>query len=272
MVADLKENGQVMGKLIARAEPKLSNSKDSFAMDFQGHNMAGTFFFLPERAFFTISKLAMRGDTGPPLKGPLDDKYKLITNEKGEEWIVVYESELTDGANPKFRPIYLPLSKLCSNELNGPLKFTAHVSHLCDNHKYKGEFQTTCNELQSGPNVFKFIDKSTQAVAGNLQLLSAKVMKEYSMIEYLKGGTQMNLTVAIDFTGSNGDPHLPNSLHFCDHYNQGTMNQYQQAILSVGSILMNYDRDKEVKLNKSDPYFWIWCCYKISRYGEFRPG
>ena len=247
VIVDLKEDGKVMGKLVARAEPKSSHAKDSFWMDFQGHNMAGTFFFLPERAFFTISKLAIRGEAGPPRAGfPQDDKYKLVTNEKGEEWIVVHESELTNGTNPKFRPVYLPLSKLCSNDLHGPLKFTSYVSHLCDSHKYKGEFQTTCNDMQSGPNVFKFVDPSGGTQAGNLQLLSAKVVKEYSMVEFLKGGTQMNLTVAIDFTGSNGDAHLPSSLHYCDHYNQGVMNQYQQAILSVGSILMNYDHDKEV--------------------------
>lgn len=238
-------------------------------MDFQGHNMAGTFFFLPERAFMTISKRAMRGDAGLKKGFPQDDKYKLVTNEKGEEWIVVYESEVTMGTDPKFRQIYLPLSKLCSNDMNAPLKFTAYVSHLCDNHKYKGEFQASCQQFLAGSNVFKFMDNLGQPTPHSIQLLSAQVIKEYSMIEYLKGGTQMNLTVAIDFTASNGDPHLHNSLHFCDHYNQGVLNQYQQAILSVGSILMNYDHDKEVCItNYSDSYLWIWRNHKLPRNEE----
>lgn len=246
IITDLKEDGKVFGKLIARAEPKNSQMKDSFCIDFQGNNMAGTFFFLPERAFITISKLAIRGDKGIQKIAPQGDKYQLINNEKGEEWIVVYESELTHGPNPKFNQIFLPLSKLCSGDLNAPIKITAYVSHLCDNHKYKGEFQTTCQQLLAGPHTFTFMDETGAKTAQCLQLLRANVVKEYSMIEYLKGGTQMNLAVAIDFTASNGDPHNPSSLHYCDHHNQGFLNQYQQAILSVGSILMNYDKDKEV--------------------------
>ena len=53
----------------------------------------------------------------------------------------------------------------------------------------------------------------------------------------------MNLSVAIDFTGSNGSPTHPNSLHFMDPYKP---NQYQKAIMAVGNILLNYDSDKMI--------------------------
>jgi hypothetical protein len=35
-----------------------------------------------------------------------------------------------------------------------------------------------------------------------------------SLIDYLKGGEQINLSIAIDFTGSNGDPQSSTSLHY----------------------------------------------------------
>ena len=38
---------------------------------------------------------------------------------------------------------------------------------------------------------------------------------------------EMNFVVAIDFTGSNGDPRLPSSLHYIHPNNP---NQYSQAI------------------------------------------
>ena len=50
--------------------------------------------------------------------------------------------------------------------------------------------------------------------------------------------------VAIDFTGSNGDPTSPSSLHFIDRSGSGRLNEYQNAILSVGSVLEPYDSDK----------------------------
>jgi hypothetical protein len=51
--------------------------------------------------------------------------------------------------------------------------------------------------------------------------------------------------VAIDFTGSNGDPHSPSSLHFI-HPSGGQYNPYQHSISSVGSILQPYDSDNLV--------------------------
>lgn len=247
LVLDLKEPNQPksFGKIIARAEPKKDQVKDNISLHFQGRGVAGTFMFLPERAFFTISKRVYRGENVPgKTKGPGNDAYQLVTDEKGEEWMVVYESELSCGPDPSFNEVFLSLSKLCTGDMNAPLKFTLYVSRLCDNHFYKGEFQTSSEQMLSGPANFKFMNKNEYS--GSLQLTSSKTVKEYMMLEYLRGGTQMALTVGIDFTASNMDPHLPNSLHYCNHSSGGFLNMYQQAILSVGNILLNYDHDKQV--------------------------
>lgn len=51
------------------------------------------------------------------------------------------------------------------------------------------------------------------------------------------------MIVAIDFTGSNGEPHSPSSLHYM---NESKPNQYQVAIEAIGQILLNYDSDKRI--------------------------
>ena len=51
----------------------------------------------------------------------------------------------------------------------------------------------------------------------------------------------IQVITCIDFTGSNGVPRFPESLHYMS---PGFMNQYQTAITSVCSILENYDYDK----------------------------
>ena len=51
--------------------------------------------------------------------------------------------------------------------------------------------------------------------------------------------------IAVDFTGSNGHPTSPSSLHFI---NPNGYNQYQSALHAVSEILLNYDSDKEVPL------------------------
>lgn len=49
---------------------------------------------------------------------------------------------------------------------------------------------------------------------------------------------QIEVTVAIDFTKSNGNPSDPNSLH---HISPGKPNPYARAIEAVVSILEYYD-------------------------------
>ena len=64
-----------------------------------------------------------------------------------------------------------------------------------------------------------------------------------TFLDYIFGGTEIGLSVAIDFTGSNGDPNKPGSLHY-----KGDLarNEYLNAIKSVGNILQYYDSDKQI--------------------------
>lgn len=81
---------------------------------------------------------------------------------------------------------------------------------------------------------------------GQLQVLSVVKEIEYSIVDYLRSGTQISLVVGIDFTGSNGNPSEKSSLHYYDPKKRDSLNQYQQAITAIGSILLNYDHDKLV--------------------------
>ena len=49
-----------------------------------------------------------------------------------------------------------------------------------------------------------------------MQLQALKVDRQHSFLEYVFGGCQVDLSIAIDFTLSNGDPRSPESLHFQD--------------------------------------------------------
>ena len=55
-----------------------------------------------------------------------------------------------------------------------------------------------------------------------------------TFLDYIIGGTQINLVIAIDFTESNRDPKLQDSLHYIGDKNKE--NDYQQAIRSVGTM------------------------------------
>jgi len=90
---------------------------------------------------------------------------------------------------------------------------------------------------------YDFINTKRHKKCGVLRVHCHKKKPLYTLYDYLKGGLNISAITCIDFTGSNGDPNTPNSLH-AFHPNQ--MNSYQQAIFSICQILMNYDSDKLV--------------------------
>jgi len=63
-----------------------------------------------------------------------------------------------------------------------------------------------------------------------------------TFVDYLSGGCQLNLSVAIDFTGSNGDPRIPGTLH---HIDANEPNEYEKALGAIVGILANYDYDQK---------------------------
>ena len=81
------------------------------------------------------------------------------------------------------------------------------------------------------------IDLPIQCVS-LVKLLSSSVLKYFHLAQ---GGCELNFVVGIDFTGSNGDPRDPSSLHYLGG---SSPNQYTQAITAVGNVIQDYDSDQ----------------------------
>ena len=64
-------------------------------------------------------------------------------------------------------------------------------------------------------------------------------------VDYLSGGCQISLAVAIDFTASNGDPRQEGTPHYFHPPESKEWNDYEKAIFAVGSILAKYDSDQK---------------------------
>uniref|UniRef100_A0A672ZTP7 Copine I n=1 Tax=Sphaeramia orbicularis TaxID=375764 RepID=A0A672ZTP7_9TELE len=83
--------------------------------------------------------------------------------------------------------------------------------------------------------------KKSYKNSGVVSVKKCKLLTQYSFLDYVMGGCQINFTVGIDFTGSNGDPRSPNSLHYMS---PDGLNQYLSALWSVGQVVQDYDTDK----------------------------
>ncbi|MCJ8743245.1 hypothetical protein PDJAM_G00091730 [Pangasius djambal] len=137
-----------------------------------------------------------------------------------------------------------------SNEDGTTIKVEVYDWDRDGSHDFIGEFSTSYRELSRGQsqfNVYEVINpkkkgkKKKYLNSGTVTLLSFLVDIEVTFLDYIKGGTQINFTVAIDFTASNGNPAQPTSLHYMSPYQ---LNAYGMALKAVGEIIQDYDSDK----------------------------
>uniref|UniRef100_A0AAR2LUE5 C2 domain-containing protein n=1 Tax=Pygocentrus nattereri TaxID=42514 RepID=A0AAR2LUE5_PYGNA len=118
-------------------------------------------------------------------------------------------------------------------------------------HDLIGIFETNMTRLQQATrvspaefdciNMKKKQKKKNYKNSGVVSVKFCQVVKEYTFLDYIMGGCQLNFTVGVDFTGSNGDPRSPDSLHYIS---PNGVNEYLSAIWSVGLVIQDYDSDK----------------------------
>ena len=79
--------------------------------------------------------------------------------------------------------------------------------------------------------------------SGFILVREAKRFQEAAFLDYLLGGLNVRLAIAIDFTASNGDPQFPDSLHYLDPKGR-VQNPYERAIGAIAGIVGAYDTDQ----------------------------
>ena len=158
---------------------------------------------------------------------------KYLGNMNKPENTLLYKSEVI---NPKLNTIF-SRANIPDIYLAPDVDYNTNNLEvaICDpyHNKIFGNFTGSLAKLISNGAVIN-------AGAGKSIKIAVEALKNYGFLDYIRGGMQINLTVAIDFTGSNGNPSQPNSLHYI-----GTnSNAYEVAIRSCGNIVAYYDYDQ----------------------------
>ncbi|XP_022735913.1 protein BONZAI 2-like isoform X5 [Durio zibethinus] len=220
-------HSQHRGKLTVHAEECFS-SKTTAEITLRCLDLESKDLFSKSDPFLVISKLVESGISIPVCKT------EVIKND----------------LNPTWKPVFLNLQHVGSKD--SPLVIECFNFNSNGKHDLIGKVQKTLADLEKlrfgreGENLFLptlvgqdyynkmlksklFVDKFSETV-------------QHTFLDYLAGGFELNFMVAIDFTASNGNPRLPDSLHYIDP--SGRMNAYQKAIYEVGEVLQFYDADK----------------------------
>uniref|UniRef100_A0A672SFK5 Copine-3 n=1 Tax=Sinocyclocheilus grahami TaxID=75366 RepID=A0A672SFK5_SINGR len=180
------------------------------------------------------------------------DPYLEFYRQTETGWQLAARTEVVkNNLNPCWRPFKIPLRSLCAGDMEKPIKVECYDYDSDGSHDLIGSFETNMKRLQeasrSTPAEFECINskkkqkKKNYKNSGVVSVKVCQITKEYTFLDYIMGGCQINFTVGIDFTGSNGDPKSPDSLHYISP--QG-VNEYLSAIWSVGLVVQDYDSDK----------------------------
>ncbi|XP_061053188.1 copine-9 isoform X2 [Eubalaena glacialis] len=172
------------------------------------------------------------------------------SNEDGTFTICHKTEVVKNTLNPVWQPFSIPVRVLCNGDYDRTVKIDVYDWDRDGSHDFIGEFTTSYRELSKAQNQFtvyevlnprKKCKKKKYVNSGTVTLLSFSVDSEFTFVDYIKGGTQLNFTVAIDFTASNGNPLQPTSLHYMSPYQ---LSAYAMALKAVGEIIQDYDSDK----------------------------
>uniref|UniRef100_UPI003AAE64CE copine-8 isoform X3 n=1 Tax=Centroberyx gerrardi TaxID=166262 RepID=UPI003AAE64CE len=219
--------GKKCGTIIVKAE-ELSNCRESVMMQFCGNKLDKKDFFGKSDPFLVFYR----------------------SNEDGTFTICHKTEVVKNTLNPVWQAFKIPVRALCNGDYDRTIKIEVYDWDRDGSHDFIGEFSTSYRELSRGQsqfNVYEVVNpkkkgkKKKYLNSGTVTLLSFLVDIEVTFLDYIKGGTQINFTVAIDFTASNGNPAQPTSLHYMSPYQ---LNAYAMALKAVGEIIQDYDSDK----------------------------
>uniref|UniRef100_A0A671P3N6 Copine-3 n=1 Tax=Sinocyclocheilus anshuiensis TaxID=1608454 RepID=A0A671P3N6_9TELE len=170
--------------------------------------------------------------------GKSDPFLEFFKQEEDGKWQLVHRTEvIKNNLNPSWKKFTVYLHTFCSGDLNKPIKnisfstYKFHSIHFHNFYEFYCRFDCIHPEKQKKKKSYKN--------SGVIRIKDCKA--QYSFLDYVMGGCQINFTVGIDFTGSNGDPRSPDSLHYLS---PNGVNQYLSAIWSVGQVVQDYDTDK----------------------------
>lgn len=226
------KNGAASGSMQITYEKQVS-SKRSLTFQINATNVKDIEVFSKSDPFLRILK-------GSANCNPSIDPKSIASSD----WTQSHETEfIKDNLNPVFKEFTLDTNKLCRDNPNLPLRFELWDHSNRGEHKILGATHITLARMLQGERQFDTVDAKGK-FSGKIIVNTLTQGIEYDIIDYVRSGLQLNLTVSIDFTGSNGDPKSSSSLHYINP--SGQPNQYQDAIAQVGKIIIDYDTDKMI--------------------------
>uniref|UniRef100_A0AAX7SRB4 Copine VIII n=1 Tax=Astatotilapia calliptera TaxID=8154 RepID=A0AAX7SRB4_ASTCA len=164
------------------------------------------------------------------------------SNEDGSYTICHKTEVVKNTLDPVWQAFKIPVRALCNGDYDRSIKVEVYDWDRDGGHDFIGEFSTSYREMSRSQSQFHVYEVLNPKKKGKKK---KKYQNSGTVCCYCYSScpnmTQINFTVAIDFTASNGNPSQPTSLHYMSPYQ---LNDYAMALRAVGEIIQDYDSDK----------------------------
>ena len=217
------------------------------------------------RADTVLMRLATKDVTKASKFSRVGDQYIVVSRRGpgGGGDVPVYRTESHRGASARFQHVTLRKDRLCHDDPQHEIVFEVWEWRLRTDHVLLGTATTTLEELTKGRRGLPLEQGGRRP--GAVVVENFYEHSEATFLEYVRGGCDISLIVAIDFTASNKAPHHEDSLHRIDPKRP---NMYDRAIMSVGKILAHYDSDKKFPVlgfgARTPPEYAVNHCFNLT--------
>ncbi|KAM3719856.1 Copine family protein [Dirofilaria immitis] len=166
---------------------------------------------------------------------------KVENDERKKE---IYRSEvIREHSHPIWRPFHLHLRKIADHR-NRLLEISVMYRDEMNKTGLIGSFLTTYAKMKYGPgeeNIYNLINpkkksKKGYLKSGTMELIKFSDVSFYSFLDYITGGTQLHLAIAVDFS-RNLNINKLNDTQIFD-------NDFKCAIKGIAGIIRDYNSSK----------------------------
>ena len=174
------------------------------------------------------------------------DPYYLLYRQVGGDWALVQKSEVIDNnLFPKWDTVIMKYSEFCGNNPECLMKLECYDFDSESKSEYMGRTIFKAKDLVPSRKFELKNEKKGNETGGFINVIVSQIIQESSFLDHLTQGMQLNVSLGIDFTASNGLPTNNNSLHY---FSEDKESEYAQAIRSLAEVLKAYDSDGRIPL------------------------
>ena len=197
-----------------------------------------------QRADYGQTSITM--DISGKLGSASGEHFFTILKKQGSDFKPVFKSECKPKQSGEYpfvwNTVFSNTDSLADSSDDLVIKMIMCKYNPAGNHKKVATEETKLSELKA--HAANQSDYVLGKGSNGFLIKNIKIEKAVSFLDYIFGGCEIGLQIAVDFTMSNGPLDRPMSLHSDkDNY---ARNQYYNAMFNVGTILQQYDSDQKI--------------------------